>query len=88
MYKNNKNKLTTSIMNIEIKGIRNYALDILKYNNIDILQLFKEKLSNEPFQYSMNNVTHTYKCTHAGKYHFLSVKINEDYLLVLSSSDE
>lgn len=75
-------------MNNDFKGIRNYALDILEYNNIDFIKLFKEKKMNETFQYSMNNITHTYKCTHAGRYHFLSVKINEDYLLVYTSSYE
>lgn len=67
-------------MSNEVRNIRIHALEVLKFNNVDIPSLLKKKKTMETFEYTMGIYTYTYRYVHAGHFYFLSVKLNEDYI--------
>ena len=73
----------------ENQSIRERVLEVLKHNNTDFEKIIREKINNnETFDYSLNNKIYTFKCSHAGKYHYLSIKHHEEFLLVYSVCED
>jgi hypothetical protein len=72
------------------KGVRDLALEIFEHHQLNFYDVLKRNVQQNisTFELEMNNVVYSFKCNNAGKYHFLSIKRNDEFLLVYSACED